>query len=190
MRSQLANVMAIWAGLVSDKEARAILIKIMDKKSLLPRTSGDFRLKPEFKVQTGGIVPIGTPGSGFLLAQVLFEHGMAESAISYTKENWIPISQTGTFAEHFIADPNTSYCHGWGAGPVVQLPAYILGIRPVAPGWKEIEIIPQSGGLQWAEGTVPTAFGDIYVKWKNINGKMKLEYKTPNGIRVVKTANR
>lgn len=188
VRSQLANVFAIWAGLTSEPETRSLLTKIMDERALLPRTSGDYRLKPGFKVQTGGIVQIGTPGSGFLLAQVLFEHGFAERALAYLKENWIPISRNGTFAEHFVSDPNTSYCHGWGAGPVMQLPAYILGIRPVAPGWKKIEIAPQRAGLEWAEGTVPTPLGDISVKWRMVNGKLKLEYKVPDGIKVVKAA--
>jgi alpha-L-rhamnosidase len=185
VRSQLANVFAIWAGLTTEKEARSLLIKIMDEKSLLPRTSGDYRLKPGFKVQTGGIVQIGTPGSGFLLAQVLFEHGLAARALAYLKENWTPISRNGAFAEHFVADPNTSYCHGWGAGPVMQLPAYILGVRPVAPGWKAIEITPQAAGLAWAEGTVPTPLGEISVKWRMVGRKLKLEYKVPDGIRAI-----
>jgi hypothetical protein len=187
VRSQLANVFAIWAGLTSEAEARSLLTKIMDEKVLLPRTSGDYRLKPGFKVQTGGIVQIGTPGSGFLLAQVLFEHGFADRALAYLRKNWIPLSVNGTFAEHFVADPNTSYCHGWGAGPVMQLPAYVLGIRPVAPGWKEIEIRPEPAGLEWAEGTVPTPLGDVSVKWRLVNGQPQLEYKVPDGIKMVKT---
>jgi alpha-L-rhamnosidase len=188
VRSQLANVFAIWAGLTTDKETRGLLRKIMDKRTLLPLTPGDFRLRPGFKPQTGGLVPIGTPGLGFLLAQVLFENGSAREALDYFRESWTPISRNGTFAEHFGSDYNTSYCHGWGAGPVMQLPAYVLGIRPVAPGWKEIEITPHTAGLEWAEGTVPTPMGDISVKWRLVGGKPKLEYEVPEGIKVVKTS--
>jgi len=188
VRSQLANVFAVWAGLTTEKETRPLLAKIIDKRALLPLTSGDYRLKPGFKPQTGGIVPIGTPGLGFLLTQVLFENGMAREALDYLREKWVPISRNGTFAEHFGSDYNTSYCHGWGAGPVMQLPAYVLGVRPAAPGWKEIEIAPQTAGLEWAEGTVPTPRGDISVKWRLVDGKPKLEYQVPNNIKVVKAA--
>ncbi len=185
VRSQLANVFAVWAGLVDEKNIAPLLNKIMDRRTLLPRTSGDFRLRPGFTPQTGGIVPIGTPGSGSLLVQVLFEHGRASEALAYIKENWIPISRSGTFAEHFMYDYNTSFCHGWGAGPVTLLPAQILGIRPTAPGFREIEISPQSGGLRWAEGTVPTQSGDIHVKWEIVDGRMHTTYKVPDGMQVV-----
>ena len=109
-------------------------------------------------------------------------------ALDYLREYWIPISRNGTFAEHFGSDYNTSYCHGWGAGPVMQLPAYVLGVRPVAPGWKEVEIAPQTAGLEWAEGTVPTPMGDISVKWRVVGGKPKLEYAVPAGVKVVKAS--
>jgi hypothetical protein len=188
VRSQLANVMAVWAGIVGEPEARALLAIIMDESRLLPMTSCNHRLKPGFTCQTGGLVRIGTPGSGFLLVQVLFEFGLARKALAYLKANWLPITRGGTYAEHFANDYDISYCHGWGAGAVVQLPAYVLGIRPVAPGWREIEIRPQCAGLDWAEGTVPTPHGDITVAWRKVGGEPKLEYQVPPGIKVVQAA--
>lgn len=186
VRSQLANVMAIWAGLTRPDESRAILDRILDERALLPRTGGDFRLRPGFKPQTGGIVPIGTPSSGSLLTQVMFELGLGEQALAYLRANWIPISHGGTFSEHFVRDTNTSFCHGWAAGPVVQLPAYVLGIRPLAPGWREIEVAPQAAGLDWAEGTVPSPAGDIHVKWRRTAGRIEVECQAPAGVKVVK----
>jgi hypothetical protein len=186
VRSQLANVMAVWAGVVKGREVGPLLERILDRKILLPRTPGDYRLKPGFKPQTGGIVPIGTPGSGYLLAQALFDQGMTEEALTYLRENWTPIGEGGTFGEHFVRDANTSFCHGWGAGPVFLLPRYILGVKPVSPGWKEIQIVPQRGRLQWAEGTIPTPSGEIHVSWKLDGGKLKLDYRVPAGIKVAK----
>jgi hypothetical protein len=185
VRSQLANVLAVRAGVVKGEEARRLLRQIMDPKALLPRTSGDFRLRPGFKPQTGGIVQIGTPGLGFYLAQTSFDLGMTQEALDYLRENWPPIAANGTFAEHFVADLNTSYCHGWSAGPVVLLPKYILGVQPVGPGWSAVRIAPQTGGLDWAEGSIPTPKGKIRVSWKIVNGKMDLRYQVPDGTRVV-----
>jgi hypothetical protein len=185
VRSQLANVLAVRAGVVRGEEARRLLKRIMDRKVLLSRTSGDFRLRSGFKPQTGGIVQIGTPGLGFYLAQALFDLGMAREALDYLRENWLPVAENGTFAEHFVADMNTSYCHGWSAGPVVLLPKNILGVQPVAPGWSEVRIAPQPGGLQWAEGTIPTPRGEIRVSWKMVKGKIDLTYRVPEEVKVV-----
>jgi len=185
VRSQWVNTMAVLAGVVKGEAARALLKRIIDKKALLPRTSGDFRLKPDFKMQTGGIVPIGTPGSGFLLAQALFSVGLDQEAIDYYKNNWSAIAPNATFMEHFIEDPNTSFCHGWGAGPVVSFPQYILGVAPLTPGWETITIQPHGGNLTWAEGSVVTPRGLIQVSWKKINGKLSVSFKIPESIRVV-----
>ncbi len=40
-------------------------------------------------------------------------------------------------------------------------------------------------GQVCAEGTVPTPLGEISVSWKMADGKMKLSYKAPEGIKVV-----
>jgi hypothetical protein len=184
VRSQLANVLAIRSGAVKGDEASRLLRKIIDPKALLPKTPGDYRLRPDFKPQTGGIVPIGTPGLGFYLAQALFEAGMGREALEYLRANWLPIAQNGTFAEHFGNDTNTSYCHGWGAGPVVLFPEYILGVEPVEPGWEKIRIAPRPCGLSWAEGTIPIPQGEIKVSWKLINGKPKVSYNVPPGVKV------
>lgn len=186
VRSQLANVYAMRAGVVRGGDVKRLLERITDRKSLLPRTPGDYRLRPDFKPQTGGIVQIGTPGLGFYLARALFEAGMAEEALDYLREEWTPIAGNGTFAEHFGSDANTSYCHGWGAGPVVLLPRYVLGITPVAPGWTKVRIAPRAGDLEWAEGSVPTPHGRIRVSWKKVNGRLKTAYEAPPAVAVVK----
>jgi len=185
VRSQWVNAMAVLAGVVKGDQARSLLKRVMDPQRVLPRTSGDYRLSPDFKVQTGGIVQIGTPGSGFLLAQALFAAGLDQEAIAYYKEHWTPIIRNSTFMEHFREDANTSYCHGWSAGPVVSFAQYILGVSPHTPGWERITIRPHPGDLTWAAGTIPTPRGEIKVSWKKEKGQIKLFYKVPETIRVV-----
>ena len=184
VRSQLTNVLAIWAEIVNHDQARSIIERITNNEALLPMTKGDYRLEKNFKPQTGGIVPIGTPGLGFLMAYIMFELGMDREAIDYLEERWPPLAKNGTFSEHFLVDDNTSFCHGWSAGPVALLPRFVLGVRPVAAGWEEIEVVPHPGNLQWAEGTIPTPHGDIKVSWKKVSGKLKLSVKVPDGIRM------
>lgn len=67
-----------------------------------------------------------------------------------------------TTIEH--PEPTRSDCHAWGAHPLFHYFASFLGIRPTAPGFAEVEIHPQLGGLEWAKGTMPTPFGDLTVE--------------------------
>ncbi|MDF7814154.1 alpha-rhamnosidase [Hymenobacter sp. YC55] len=54
-----------------------------------------------------------------------------------------------------------SLCHAWGASPIYLLGKYYLGVKPLTAGYATYEVVPNLGGLQWMEGTVPTPQGDI-----------------------------
>lgn len=186
VRSQLSNVLPIWAGLVSGDPARSILWRITDAERLLQRTPGDYRLKPGFEPQTGGIVPMGTPAAGAFLPWAMFELGMDAEAVDYLKTNWVSLARNGTFAEHFVFDDNTSMCHGWSAAPALLLPRYVLGLRPLSPGWETVEFAPHVSGLDWAEGSVITPLGDICVRWDNTRGRVHSSVTAPAEVSVVR----
>ena len=56
-----------------------------------------------------------------------------------------------------------SLCHAWGASPIYLLGKYYLGVKPTSAAYATYSIEPVLGGLQWMEGKVPTADGDISV---------------------------
>ncbi|MEI6519071.1 MAG: alpha-L-rhamnosidase C-terminal domain-containing protein [bacterium] len=56
---------------------------------------------------------------------------------------------------------NLDWNHAWGAAPANIIPRFILGIRPLEPGFKHILIAPQPGSLQQISGKVPTIRGTI-----------------------------
>ncbi len=70
-----------------------------------------------------------------------------------------------------------SDCHAWGALALYELPAAVLGVRPAAPGFKEIEIKPVAGYLDWAEGEVFTPGGIVKVKWKKVDQNIVINYE-------------
>lgn len=80
-----------------------------------------------------------------------------------------------------------SLCHGWGAGPTPWLQRYILGVTPLEPGSKKVQVKPHLGSLTYAEGTVPTPNGPVYVKAvKNAAGKTVVDVKAPKGVKIIK----
>lgn len=79
-----------------------------------------------------------------------------------------------------------SFCHGWAAGCTPWLSEYVLGIQILEPGMKKIRIAPQLGDLEWAEGTYPTPYGEIWVSHrKGTDGTVETKYEVPEGITVV-----
>ena len=81
---------------------------------------------------------------------------------------WRPMVERGNgcLEEYWTAGPGLgSRCHAWSATPTYDLSTHVLGIRPAAPGWERIEIVPELGDLDWAEGEVPTPFGPVRARF-------------------------
>lgn len=58
-----------------------------------------------------------------------------------------------------------SLAHAWGGGPVPALSGYVLGARPVTPGFATWVVAPQPADLRWAQGQVPTPAGPLVARW-------------------------
>lgn len=59
-----------------------------------------------------------------------------------------------------------SLCHGWSALPAYLYQAYLLGVRPVTPGFKTFEVDPFFGVVSSVSGEVSTPSGPIRVEWE------------------------
>ena len=77
-----------------------------------------------------------------------------------------------------------SLCHGWAAGTVSFATEYILGIKVAEVGCKKITVSPDLGDLQWAEGTFPTPYGNVWVRAEKKNGQTDVQYKAPEQVKV------
>ena len=80
-----------------------------------------------------------------------------------------------------------SLCHGWASGPTSWLTEHVLGFKVLEPGSKTVLIKPNLGNLKFAEGTLPTPYGEIYVKHTRLsNGEIKSEIKAPRMVKIIK----
>jgi hypothetical protein len=110
--------------------------------------------------------------------------------------NALPIDQltnSGKFnihadgGDHCYIGLRGSLCHGWASGPTSWLTSHVLGIKVLEPGSKVVQIRPNLGKLQYAEGTYPTPLGTIKVKHvKQANGKVASEIEAPEGIKIIR----
>lgn len=78
-----------------------------------------------------------------------------------------------------------SDCHAWGSLALYELPSVTLGVRPTKPGYEEIEVKPVTGYLNSAKGEVLTPKGIIKVAWEKVNGEVKVDVETPDGVTVL-----
>jgi alpha-L-rhamnosidase len=76
------------------------------------------------------------------------------------------------------------YSHAWGGTPTYQLPSKVLGIKPLKPGYAEVEINPVLGSLEFAKGEVMTPHGKIKVEFTNNGQYYKADIEIPEKIKV------
>jgi len=86
---------------------------------------------------------------------------LPENTPYYSGGCWEYVAQTGLPG----LGPGTSLAHGWSSGATPALSMYVLGGRPLTPGYKTFLIEPQPGDLGWADGRVPTPEGPVTINW-------------------------
>lgn len=79
----------------------------------------------------------------------------------YSGACWEYVAQTGLPG----LGPGTSLAHGWASGATPALSLYVLGGRPLSPGYRTFLVEPQPGDLTWAKGRVPTPRGPVTIDW-------------------------
>lgn len=73
-----------------------------------------------------------------------------------------------------------SLCHGWSAVPLYVYYQYLLGIRPLEPGFRSFAIDPVKDYVTTCAGTVPVPDGDIALKWSRDGGKAQYYLYAPS----------
>ncbi|HEX3624988.1 MAG TPA: family 78 glycoside hydrolase catalytic domain [Verrucomicrobiae bacterium] len=74
--------------------------------------------------------------------------------------------------------------HAWTSYPAYIFPKYILGIQPTSGGFATFDVRPETGGLSFAEGAVPTVKGLITTRWERGNdGDFLLKVNVPANTR-------
>ena len=123
------------------------------------------------------------------LLEGLFEHGAGAEALALitapSDRSWRHMVASGTTITWEAWDqkykPNQDWNHAWGAAPANLLPRFVLGARPLAPGWGRARIRPTPGALTRAAGTIPTPRGPIQIAWAG-GDRFSLTLTVPAGM--------
>lgn len=122
------------------------------------------------------------------LLEGLFENGATDTALALITapgdRSWRHMVESGTtitweaWDQHY--KPNQDWNHAWGAAPANLLSRYVLGARPLTPGWKTLTLQPHVGTLTACAGKIPTPRGPITVDWKR-GATFTLRFAVPTG---------
>lgn len=75
--------------------------------------------------------------------------------------------------------PNEDWNHAWGAAPANLIPRWLMGVRPLAPGFASFVVNPRPGPLEHADLRLPTVKGAIRVTYGRQGGARVLEVVVP-----------
>lgn len=128
-------------------------------------------------------------GAQYLL-EALFGAGRDDYAVGLmtarTTRSWWHMIELGSTMTLEAWDarfkPNLTWNHAWGAAPANIISRFVLGVRPLEPGYRRMLIAPQLGTLTWARGKVPTALGPVMLRFEKTVG-FKAEIELPAGAR-------
>jgi len=126
-------------------------------------------------------------GAQYLL-EALFQSGRADAAVKLMTDKgergwWhmIDLGSTMTLEAWDVQfKKNLTWNHAWGSAPANIISRFVLGVRPLEPGYRKILVAPQPGTLRWATGKVPTPLGPVLVNVQN-GDRFRLEVTIPAG---------
>jgi hypothetical protein len=124
------------------------------------------------------ILKITTPYMKFYELAALCEINEKEKVLQFVRDYWGGMLNLGATTIWEAYDPTQkgdehyamygrpygkSLCHAWGANPVYLFGKYLLGVKPLAPGYTKYLVEPSLAGLEWIKGRVPTPNGNVEV---------------------------
>jgi alpha-L-rhamnosidase len=177
------NAMAIYAGVATKEQTQAIYDKI------LAPTSPAWNLVATPYYNNYVIYAMSLAGHNAATLGLIRNYwgGMLNEGATSWWEGYDPKWEKKDFHAHLQADDGTGYfvslAHGWSAGPTSWLTERVLGVRPTTGGFKSVDIAPDLGDLQWAEGDVPTPQGTLHVRVDKRAFGLVLKAHVPKGIK-------
>lgn len=95
---------------------------------------------------------------------------------------WFDLENLGMITLPEAPEPSRSDCHSWSTHPVFHLMATVLGIRPDAPGFRQVIVRPRPGPLRDMEATLPHPSGFVKARFNRYADGIRGEIHLPPGV--------
>ncbi len=174
------NAMAVFSGVASPAERRAIWQQSLSR--------------PHRQMIT--------PYYNFYVIDAMAALGHRRHALDWIRQFWGGMIREGAtsfweaydpswpktdFHRHLQADNGMGYfvslAHGWSSGPTAWLTEQVLGLKPLAPGFRRMSIRPDLLGLRWARGAEPTPHGLVQANYRALPAhRLEAHLTLPSGV--------
>ncbi|MFN8254405.1 MAG: alpha-L-rhamnosidase C-terminal domain-containing protein [Bacteroidales bacterium] len=170
--SQITNILAILAGTCHGEEAKKLLNKLLEPKDWYGQVDLFLHL---------------------YLFEALNKTGLQEKFMPELSE-WKLMQERGmtTFAEvplEWGEENQRSECHPWSSAPDYFFFRTVCGIRPLLPGYHEVEIAPSFCDLDKIIAVYPHHLGNIELNLKKTNTLVEGEIIIPENMKAYFTWN-
>ncbi len=176
--SQHANACMILWDIAPQSRWSQMVTQISDRSRLKLTAVPPIVMTDEPFDSKSDIVRANTSFNHFVFS-ALAKAGRFDLTLDLIRGYYGPMLETDTDTVWESFEATASICHAFSATPVYQLSAHALGIRPIAPGFKQFLIAPQTVDLNFARGVYPSVHGDIPVEWHCADGKLELSVTVP-----------
>ncbi|MGH7953564.1 MAG: family 78 glycoside hydrolase catalytic domain, partial [Limisphaerales bacterium] len=134
-------------------------------------------------IEKNGKPKIGGYG-GDALYSGLFNAGGGAFAVRDLARYRLMLEENKTCWEGFQLVRDYQPNHAWTSYPAYIFLKYICGIQPTSGGFATFDVRPETGGLTFAEGAVPTVKGIITTRWeKRADDRFTLSVHVPANTR-------
>jgi len=151
---------------------------------LLPDACDRARLADDLTVLDGRLGIATPPMQGFVFRS-LEKLGAEEAVHRILRKQWLypEMFENGTIPEFWPGQLGSVYAICQGGGPMISwaITWYVLGVRPVEPGFRRFVVKPVPGDLDLAEGVHPTVRGPIRVAWRRAAEGLVVDVDAPEG---------
>ncbi len=158
--SQQVNTLAVLAHVVTGRQARQVVEKMLADHSLA-QSSIYFLAYSNATLREVGL-------GGNYLQSLGQWHDMLNAHLT----TWAEENRPGTRSD----------CHAWGASPNFEFLRTVAGIESAAPGFKRVRIAPNPGVLTQVEASMPHPAGMITVSLHRSGAGLKGSATLPFGI--------
>lgn len=165
--AELTQALALYGEIVPPAEQAPLREKLMDGEGLVPCTLSYSLFKYE-AILMGG-------------------EAYAKAVFADIARDWglMLYKDSTSFWETILGQKDFDYagslCHGWSAIPLYLYMRYVLGVRPLEPGFARFEVDPVAVFSE-AAGTVPTPAGDICVSIRCDEDGKDIEVDAPENL--------
>ncbi|WQF89339.1 Putative six-hairpin glycosidase superfamily, alpha-L-rhamnosidase domain-containing protein [Colletotrichum destructivum] len=186
-------------GFCQDTNGYAVTLKVAENPDtcLTHLTCAPGEMPPAFKgLQHWDRAGVVSPYATGFAVEALFARHWGRDAIQLIESVWGPMADSsgpdysGGHWEAMTAEGkpfghDTSLMHAWSTWPVFLLPQYVVGVRPLVPGWRRVQVAPVLSGIESARYRTQTPQGrlEVEVRSNEAAGVMYVTVTVPDGVR-------